>query len=127
MLRIEIEVLRSTAILGCSGQIVFGVETETLRHVATSRTEACLVLNLGRVTAIDAAGLGLLIELHYSALQRRQTMKFVNPVGRVRELIALTKLSSILPILYSVEIGRWMCDHDTKAGTGDKDVRAMIA
>ena len=126
MLRIEIEVLRSTATLGCSGQIVLGVETETLRHVATSRPEACVVLNLGRVTAIDAAGLGLLVELHCFALQRNQSMKFVNPVGRVRELIALTKLSSILPVTYSADTSPWI-DEDSKPGTGRTGRRAMIA
>ena len=63
MLRIDIQSWNGVATLHCAGRLVFGVETEMLRTMVRSRPEACVRVNLARVHAIDAAGLGLLVEL----------------------------------------------------------------
>jgi hypothetical protein len=46
MLRIDIHAAHPNVTLRCSGRIVFGLELETLRCMATSRTENCLTLDL---------------------------------------------------------------------------------
>jgi len=78
MLRIEIQRKNETATLYCRGRIVFGIEVETLRSVARLRTEPCLEIDLKNVEAVDAAGLGLFVELQasHTAIQERLRLRW---------------------------------------------------
>ncbi len=96
MLRIDIKSQNGTAILHCSGRIVFGVEAETLRAVAKFRNERALQIDLAEVEVVDASGLGLLVELQHWALHDGRTLHFVNPSDFVMQLIALTRLNPVL-------------------------------
>ena len=98
MLRVEIRSVPPVAKLYCSGRIVLGVEAETLRCMATARPERSLVVDLQQVHGIDAAGLGLLVELHCRALENNGDFSLANPSPRVRRLMALTNLESILQL-----------------------------
>ena len=82
----------------CSGRIVLGVEAETLRCMATSRPERRVVVDLQEVHAMDAAGLGLLVELHCRAQRQAGMLTVANPSPRVRRLMALTRLESVLHV-----------------------------
>ncbi len=73
-----------------------GVEAETLRCLASSRPERSMVVDLRQVHAIDAAGLGLLVDLHCRALENDGVFIVANPSPWVRRLMALTKLESVL-------------------------------
>src|SRR5271165_5463316 len=101
MLRIEIQSRNGVAILHCSGRVVFGVEVEMLRSMATSRTEACVRIDLSRVEKIDATGLGLLVELQTWAWAKRKNLTYLDPSEHVWPLIILTKLYNSLEISYS--------------------------
>lgn len=96
MLRVEIRSAPPIAKLYCSGRIVLGVEAETLRCMAASRSERSLVVDLQQVQAIDAAGLGLLVELHCRAVENHCDFAVAKPSSRVRRLMALTNLESVL-------------------------------
>jgi len=96
MLRVEIRSVPPVVRLYCAGRIVLGVEAETLRCMAASRPERNLVVDLQQVQAIDAAGLGLLVELHCHALHNAGDLTITNPPPRVRRLMALTNLESVL-------------------------------
>lgn len=98
MLRIDIHAVHPKVTLRCSGRIVLGVEAETLRCIATSRTESHLALDLCGISTVDAAGLGLLVELQCWANEQKKALQIVNGSVRVRKLIALTNLQSILGI-----------------------------
>lgn len=98
MLRIDIQTMYPNVTLHCSGRIVLGLEAETLRCMATSRRETCLTLDLRGVCAIDAAGLGLLVELQCWAQHQKKSLRIAEPSACVRRLIALTNLHSVLPI-----------------------------
>ncbi len=78
MLRIDIQSDSRTASLHCSGRIVFGMETETLRSVALARPERTIEIDLARIEALDASGLGLLVELQRWATQDSRTVSFTN-------------------------------------------------
>jgi anti-anti-sigma factor len=105
MLRIDIHAVHPNVTLRCSGRIVLGLEAETLRCMATSRTENCLTLDLSGIRALDAAGMGLLIELQCWAKHRRKALRIVRPSACVRRLIALTNLQSVLRIVGSEKFG----------------------
>lgn len=96
MLRVEIHSAPPVVTLVCSGRIVLGVETETLRCMAMSRPERLLLLDMSRVQAIDAAGLGLLVELHQWAQKRAASLVIANPPSRARQLMRLTNLDQVL-------------------------------
>jgi anti-anti-sigma factor len=102
MLRVEVYVLPKTmtptVTLRCFGRLVLGWEVETLRYMAKSRTEERLILDLNGVQTVDAAGLGLLVELHCWAQRRNQELRIGNVTGSVQRLIALTNLQSVLAI-----------------------------
>lgn len=96
MLRVDIQSAPGMVTLRCSGRIVLGVEAETLRCMATSRNEEVLVLDLREVHSVDAAGLGLLVELCGWAQNHNCVLAIANPSRRVHKLIAMTKLHSVL-------------------------------
>ena len=98
MLQIDVQSAPPVVTLVCSGRLVLGVEAETLRCVAMSRPEPHLLLDLGRVHTVDAAGLGLLVELHCWAQQRAARVTVANPSLPVQRLIALTSLDRVLDI-----------------------------
>lgn len=96
MLRVDIQSTPPAVTLVCSGRIVLGVEAETLRCMAMSRPERLLLLEMSRVHAIDAAGLGLLVELHQWAQKRAASLVIANPSSRPRQLMRLTNLDQVL-------------------------------
>ena len=80
MLRVEIHIALPAVQLLCSGRLVLGVETEILRCIATSRPERQVIVDLQQVYAIDAAGLGLLVELYWWARARSRSSS--SPIPR---------------------------------------------
>ena len=101
MLRIDIHAARHSATLDCAGRIVLGVEIEILRCMAETRKEDCLILDLSRVDGIDAAGLGLLVELHCRAQRRDGRLRIAKASPCVRRLIELVNLRSVLEVDYA--------------------------
>jgi HptB-dependent secretion and biofilm anti anti-sigma factor len=116
MLRIDIHAERQSATLHCAGRIVLGVEIEILRCMADTRNEACLILDLGKVDAIDAAGLGLLVELHCGARSRNATLRITKTSPGVHRIIELVNLQSVL----EVEAGEadWDDNDETQSPCG---------
>ncbi|MGC2110944.1 MAG: STAS domain-containing protein [Candidatus Korobacteraceae bacterium] len=112
MLRVDIQSAPGMVTLRCSGRIVLGVEAETLRCMVTSRAEEVLVLDLRGVHAVDAAGLGLLVELCSWAQRRNSVLAIANPSRRVHKLIAMTRLHSVLRM---ADFATWddAFEHDT--------------
>lgn len=101
MLRIDIWSSNDVATLRCSGRLVFGVEEEMLRTLVQSRPESCVRINLSQVEQIDAAGLGLLVELQTWARNTRRTVTLLDLSEPVWVLVILTKLCAWLDISYS--------------------------
>ncbi|MDR3748451.1 MAG: STAS domain-containing protein [Acidobacteriota bacterium] len=103
MLRVDVQSVRQSAMLHCWGRIVLGVEVEALRCMATARRERFVLLDLAKVHTIDAAGLGLLVELQCWALEHKRVLRILNPSECVRRMIALTRLHQVLPIAEASE------------------------
>ena len=78
MLRIDMQSANSIATLVCSGRLVLGVETETLRTMVQSRREKRIRVDLAAVDKIDASGLGLLVELQVWAHDAGRTLTLSN-------------------------------------------------
>lgn len=98
MLRIDIQSGNSVATLCCSGSLVFGVETATLRTMVQSRKERAIHVDLSAIDRIDASGLGLLVELQAWARENGRTLSLTNLSEEVWRLVILTKLYDTLEI-----------------------------
>jgi anti-sigma B factor antagonist len=70
-------------------------ELEELQR-AFQQEDTKVLIDLGRVTKIDSAGLGQLMS-HYSHVVKRQGMvKLLNPSAEVQTLLRLTRIDSVL-------------------------------
>ena len=102
MLQIMTEHLADTAILNCYGRIVAGPEAESLKDaVACQADKRLVILDLARVDAIDARGLGLLVFLQTLGYALGFSVRFTDPAPRVRAVLDLLRLDSVLEISHS--------------------------
>jgi len=102
MLRIITEHIADTAVLHCFGRIIAGAEAETLKDAVAGEADKRLVmLDLAGVDAIDARGLGLLVFLQTLGYALGFDLQLTNPMPRMRELLDLTRLDSVLEITHS--------------------------
>ena len=93
MLTVTVEELNGAVVLHCAGRIVRGEETALL--CAASRQHGrTMILDLEKVETIDAAGIGALVALEAAGIY----LQLVNANERVRQLLRITHVDSILEI-----------------------------
>ncbi len=92
-------------IVDCSGRIVFGDETAFLRDQVKDLLNHSkrIVLNLGNVHYIDSSGVGTLVGVYASARSAGGEVKLAALTGRVKDVLAITKLGSIFETYSTVE------------------------
>jgi anti-anti-sigma factor len=98
MLNIEREMLGEIAVYRCAGAIVRGAEADRLQEVVVRELGQNIILDLDQVDAIDAAGLGVLVYLYHWSAQAGARLAITHLTPRVRSLLELTNLDSILPV-----------------------------
>lgn len=102
MLRIVSEHVADAAILHCFGRIIAGAEAESLKDAVAEQADKRLVmLDLAGVDAIDARGLGLLVFLQTLGYALGFSLQLTNPTPRIRALLDLTRLDSVLEVTRS--------------------------
>jgi anti-sigma B factor antagonist len=103
MLKVHTRNLGNVAVVGLQGRIVNG-ETAPLREAvyAQSKTSA-IVLDLARVTAVDAGGLGMLLELRRHTESNGVGLKLMNVSRFVRQVLEITRLDSVFEIIPKAE------------------------
>ena len=99
VLTLVVEKSPHMTVLRCSGRIVRGDGADALRRVAMSQDQDRVVIDLSAVRAIDAAGLGVLVELQNWADNSNRTLQLLKPCKRVREILESTKLNFVFEIL----------------------------
>jgi anti-sigma B factor antagonist len=102
---VEITVSEGVLVVRCRGRVVYrdaaaALFGEVIRLLPQSQQ---FVLDMSEVEMMDAAGLGELVILLERARAGGSVMKIANPSKLVRELLELTKLSSVFEIYPSVE------------------------
>jgi anti-sigma B factor antagonist len=96
-LSLETRAVGDVTIVRCSGRIVAGAETESLReHIrGLSQDRSAFILHLGEVVFIDSSGLGTLVRLLTSTRRGHGDLKLCNvpqPVDKVLQITNLIKL-----------------------------------
>ena len=112
-LYIEKEQSGDVAVLQCTGRMVRTEALCLLRGAVTSLPGMrVIVLDLSEVAILGAGGIGVLVFLHNWACANGIQLKLVNPCRRVREMLALTGLTSVLHISSVNDIIRIFCNSD---------------
>jgi anti-anti-sigma factor len=114
MLKVYARKLGNITVLCLQGRIVNG-EAESLREVVDSQSRVssqvnsdvrAVVLDLARVSTIDAGGLGLLLELRKQTASRGIGFKLMNATRFVRRVLEITRLDSVFEIIPGVELSQ---------------------
>ena len=104
MLKVHARKFGEVAILCLQGRIVNG-ETATLRRaVILQPNGGMVVLDLARVSTIDAGGLGVLLELRQQTESGGGRLKLMNVTRLVRRVLEITRLDSVFEITSAREL-----------------------
>ena len=93
-------------ILDLRGHLTLGEETEALRDKVKQLIQAGfsrMVLNLEDVSYIDSVGLSTLVATYTSTRQQGGDLKLLNLTKRVRDLLQITRLSTVFETYDSLE------------------------
>ena len=112
MLSLIIHNLGELTVFRCAGRIIAG-DGDALRHaVLTQPHMRVAVLDLAEITAVDAAGLGLLVSLWTWAHETGTELKLLNLSPRVKEVLELTNLKSVFEVCLVRDLMELMCRAD---------------
>jgi len=104
MLKVHVKNLETVTVLCLQGQIVNG-ETETLRNTVSSLFQrSAVILDLARVTTIDAHGLGVMLDLREQAEAEGIRFELMNLTKQLSKVFKLTRLHSVFTISSGVEL-----------------------
>src|SRR6266852_6181002 len=104
MLRVHAKNLGSVAILCLQGRMVRG-ENAALRNAVHSQSEvSAVVLDLARVSTIDAGGLGVMLELREQTQSKGIDFKLMNVTKLVSGVLEITRLNSVFEVTSGAEI-----------------------
>jgi anti-anti-sigma factor len=103
MLKVHAKNLGTVAVLCLQGRIVKG-ETEMLRKALHSLSEVrAVILDLARVTTVDAGGLGVMLELREQAESKGIRFELMNVPKLVSRVLEVTRLDSVFEVNSGVE------------------------
>jgi len=88
--------LGGTAQLECPPELILGQEDRLLTLILPIVERTDLVLDMSRVAAMDAAGIGLLVFLRQCAERAGNSFVLINPSRRVLEMLTLVHLDAVL-------------------------------
>lgn len=99
MLKVYSRNLGDVAVLSLQGRLVSG-ETRCLREAVQGQANvSAIVLDLSRVTAIDARGLGVMIELRRQSAIEGIRFKLMNVNAFTSRVLEVTRLDSVFEII----------------------------
>jgi anti-sigma B factor antagonist len=96
-LSLETRDVGRVTIVHCSGRLVAGAESESLRAHITwlLRDRRAIVLHLGEVGFVDSSGLGTMVRTLTSTRQAHGDLKLCNVPEHVRKVLELSHLSKL--------------------------------
>ncbi len=99
-LRMSTRALDGVLIVDCSGRLVFGEESASLRDTVKLLLAQSpkIVMNLREVNHIDSGGLGTLVSLYTTARNAGGALKLARLTQRVGDLLQVTKLFTIFEV-----------------------------
>jgi anti-anti-sigma factor len=103
MLKVNAKNLETVTILALEGLIING-QTEKLREAVRSVADRrTVILDLARVTIVDAHGLGVLLEIREQTMSKGGRFKLMNVSFPMSKVLQITRLDSVFEITSGVE------------------------
>ena len=106
MLEVHAKDFGTVAVLCLQGRIVNG-ETEILREAVHSQAAvsgvSAVILDLARVTTVDAGGLGVMLELREHAEAKGIRFELMNVTKWVSRVLEISRLDTVFQITSGVE------------------------
>ena len=103
MLNIHTKNLEYAAVLFIQGHIVNG-ETDVLRNAVDDASNTRnVILDLSRVTTVDAHGLGVMLQLRENTEAKGMHLHLMNPSKPLVKVLELTRLDTVFDISSGVE------------------------
>jgi anti-sigma B factor antagonist len=104
-LRMSTRTLEGALVVDCSGRLVFGEESASLRDMVKKliAEKPEIVMNLREVNYIDSGGLGTLVSLFTTARNAGGAVKLASLSQRVGDLLQVTKLLTIFEVFDNEE------------------------
>ena len=114
MLGMTIQNLGDVTVLHCHGPLTLGSRTDLVSTVLAQPSARTIVLDFAGVSKLDAAGIGVLVDLrnHLSANARRLKLMNVNP--RIEHVLQLTGVSTVLEVCSLREMMTLICRASAK-------------
>jgi anti-anti-sigma factor len=104
MLKVHAKNLGTVAILCLQGRIVRG-ETAALRNAVQAQSSVgAVILDLARVSTIDAGGLGVMLELREQSQAKGIDLKLMNVTKLVNRVLEITRLNSVFQVTSEAEV-----------------------
>jgi len=105
-LRMSTRQVDGVLVVDCSGRLVFGEESASLRDTVKKVLVESpkVVLNLHEVNYIDSGGLGTLVSLYTTARNAGGAVKLARLSQRVGDLLQVTKLLTIFEVFDDEEV-----------------------
>ena len=105
MLHVTTRFLAGATIVECGGRLVLGDETATLRNVVKAALQKSkrIVIDMGDVSFIDSAGVGMLASLLMSAQMAGGALKLANLSPRMQDMMQITRLYIVLEVFDTTE------------------------
>lgn len=99
-LRMSTRTLDGALVVDCSGRLVFGEESASLRDTVKKVVvqNPNVVLNLHEVNYIDSGGLGTLVSLFTTARTAGGAVKLARLSQRISDLLQVTKLLTVFEV-----------------------------
>ena len=95
----------NASVFRCEGEFVYGPEIVDLHRAVKAALPKTpnVVLDLARVPVMDSAGIGTLCGIYTSTLSAHGGLKVVGVTERVRHVLRITKVLTLLDIYDSEE------------------------
>ena len=105
-LRMSTRQVDGVLVVDCSGRVMFGEESASLRDMVKKLLAQSpkVVLNLHEVNYIDSGGLGTLVSLYTTARNAGGAVKLARLSQRVGDLLQITKLLTIFEVFDDEEV-----------------------
>jgi len=97
-MKINVRNVGNVAVVDLSGKITIGEGDILLRDKIQELLESGkknLLLNMEKVSYMDSAGIGELVACYKRSREKGGTVKLLRPVGKVMDLLVLTKLEEV--------------------------------
>ena len=97
-MKASVREIGKVSVVDLSGKITIGEGDVVLREKVSELLDGGrqnIILNLGKVSYMDSAGIGELVACYKRAKEKEGTVKLLNPSGKVYDLLQLTKLEEV--------------------------------